>query len=59
MAVAGEPVVLIDNINARLRGAALSSVLTKVEWSDRIVGTSRLARGSMRSLWLATETTSR
>jgi putative DNA primase/helicase len=54
MAVAGEPVVLIDNVNARLGGAALAAALTKVEWSDRVVGTSRLAKAGMRCLWLAT-----
>lgn len=47
-------VVLIDNINARLSGSALAAALTKVEWSDRIVGTSRMAKGSLRCLWLAT-----
>jgi putative DNA primase/helicase len=54
MAMAGERVVMIDNINARLRGAALAAALTAVEWRDRIVGTSRLAKGSVRCLWLAT-----
>jgi hypothetical protein len=54
MSMAGELVILIDNINARLSGAALAAALTKVEWSDRIIGTSRLARGSLRPLWLAT-----
>jgi putative DNA primase/helicase len=54
MAIVGEPVVLIDNINAKLQGSALAAALTKVEWSDRIVGTSRLAKGAMRCLWLAT-----
>jgi hypothetical protein len=54
MAVAGESVVLIDNVNARLGGAALAAALTKVEWSDRVVGTSRLAKAGMRCLWLAT-----
>jgi hypothetical protein len=54
MAVAGEGVVLIDNVNARLGGSALAAALTKVEWSDRVVGTSRLAKAGMRCLWLAT-----
>jgi hypothetical protein len=54
MAVAGESVVLIDNVNARLGGSALAAALTKVEWSDRVVGTSRLAKAGMRCLWLAT-----
>jgi putative DNA primase/helicase len=53
-ALAGEPVVLIDNINAKLQGSALASALTKVAWSDRILGTSKMAQGEMRSLWLAT-----
>jgi hypothetical protein len=54
MAVAGEEVVLIDNINARLGGSALAAALTKVEWADRVVGTSRLSKGILRPLWLAT-----
>jgi hypothetical protein len=54
MALAGERVVLIDNVNARLKGSALAAALTKVEWSDRVVGTSRLARGALSCLWLAT-----
>jgi hypothetical protein len=54
MTLAGEPVALIDNINARLQGAALAAALTKIGWCDRIVGTSRLAKGAMRCLWLAT-----
>lgn len=54
MALSGEEVILIDNINDKLHGSALAAALTKVQWCDRIVGTSRLARGVMRSLWLAT-----
>jgi hypothetical protein len=54
MALAGEGVVLIDNINARLKGSALAGVLTSAEWSDRIVGTSRRAKVAMRCVWLAT-----
>jgi putative DNA primase/helicase len=54
LALAGEPVVLIDNINARLQGSALAAALTKVEWADRIVGTSRLARGAMKAVWIGT-----
>ena len=54
MCVAGEPVALIDNVNARLGGSALAAALTKIEWSDRVVGTSHLAKGTMRCLWLAT-----
>ena len=54
MALAGENQILIDNVNARLSGSALAAALTKIEWSDRIIGTSRQARASMRCLWLAT-----
>ena len=54
MAMAGESVVLIDNINARLKGSALAAALTKVEWSDRILGTSKQTKTTMRWLWLAT-----
>jgi putative DNA primase/helicase len=52
--LAGQPVVLLDNVNARLGGAALAAALTKIDWADRILGTSQLARGTINCLWLAT-----
>jgi hypothetical protein len=54
MALAGVSVILIDNVNARLNGSALAAALTAVAWNDRIIGTSRQAKASMRSVWLAT-----
>jgi hypothetical protein len=54
MALSGETINFIDNINAKLRGSALAAALTKVEMIDRIVGTSRLARSSVKFTWLAT-----
>jgi putative DNA primase/helicase len=52
--LAEQPVVLLDNVNARLGGSALAAALTKIDWADRILGTSRLARGTINCLWLAT-----
>jgi hypothetical protein len=54
MALVGDPIFLIDNINAKLGGSALAAALTKIQWSDRIVGTSRQANVTFQPLWLAT-----
>jgi hypothetical protein len=54
MAMTGDTIFLLDNINAKLGGAALASALTKIFWSDRIIGTSRQAKLSLQALWLAT-----
>src|SRR5688500_9625432 len=32
----------------------IASIITKVEWCDRVVGTSRLSKGLMRPLWIGT-----
>ena len=47
-------VILIDNVHT-LDSAALSAAVTTPDiWTDRIIGSSRVARLSVRCLWLAT-----
>lgn len=52
--LAGEEVIVIDNLRRRLDSAALSSVLTARIWTDRILGKSENANLPVRSLWVAT-----
>lgn len=54
MAMSGEKILLLDNINARLKGAALAAALTKVGWTDRIIGTSKMVSREIHAVWLAT-----
>ena len=55
IALAGEPLVLLDNINRPLGGAALDAALTATSWSDRILGRSEMT-GSipLTTVWFAT-----
>ena len=48
------PLILIDNVRARLDSAALSSALTADTWTDRILGVSRMTTLPVRCLWMAT-----
>lgn len=53
---AGKGVVLLDNIcQGRVIGSsALSSVLTATEWTDRLLGHSRMVTSPNRALWIMT-----
>ena len=55
IALAGEPLVLIDNINGTLGNASLDAALTATSWSDRILGETTMASGiPLYSTWFAT-----
>ena len=55
IALAGEPLVLIDNINGTLGNASLDAALTATSWSDRILGETAMASGiPLYSTWFAT-----
>lgn len=49
----GVPVLSLDNINTKLGGAALESVLTEPFYEDRILGESRTLRVSTQVLFIA------
>lgn len=48
------PVTLVDNVRKRLESAQLSAVLTAREWSDRLLGVSRIVTLPVETLWLMT-----
>ncbi len=54
MLVEGTAFVLIDNLARAVDSAALASVLTNADWSDRILGVTRMARVPNRAVWVAT-----
>ena len=55
LAVAGEPLILIDNIVGTLGSASLDAALTATSWSDRILGQSAMASGvPLYAVWFAT-----
>ena len=54
MLVGGTAFVLVDNLARAVDSAALASVLTNADWSDRILGVTRMARVPNRAVWVAT-----
>ena len=49
----GSSVIIIDNVEGTLDSAALASVLTAREWTDRVLGLSRMATIPVRATWIA------
>ena len=55
MAMAAEPLILIDNIVGTLGSPSLDAALTGTSWSDRILGESAMASGlPLYATWYAT-----
>jgi len=54
LAIAGDPLVLIDNIGGTLGSASLDAVLTSTSWKDRRLGGNEIVEMPMRAVWFAT-----
>lgn len=54
IALAGDRMVLIDNIDKPLGSAALDAALTGVEWRDRILGRSEMVSAPLFACWFGT-----
>lgn len=54
LAIAGERLVLLDNVDRPLGGSALDAALTATEWSDRALGTNITVKVPLAITWLAT-----
>lgn len=54
LAMAGDPLVLIDNIATTLGSASLDAALTSTTWKDRKLGGNEMFEGSLRAVWFAT-----
>jgi Domain of unknown function (DUF3854) len=53
-AIAGDRLVLLDNVTGLLGGAALEAVLTATRWRDRLLGTNQMVDLPMFAVWAAT-----
>jgi len=55
LAIAGDNVVLLDNLDGILGGPALNAALTSTTWIQRILGVSQMtARLPLTAIWIAT-----
>jgi hypothetical protein len=59
IALAGDPIILIDNVTRMLRSAALDSVLTSKRYGDRILGVSEERTVDVRTFFIATSNNAR
>lgn len=50
----GAPIHVFDNVTGQVRSDALAALVTADEWSDRILGESRVARLRSRALFILT-----
>lgn len=51
----GTPIIVLDNLSAKLESAALCAALTSEEWSDRVLGVSEMTPAlPNRALWICT-----
>jgi hypothetical protein len=54
IALSGEKLVLLDNVEGKLGNSAIDSALTSTEWSGRLLGTNKTPRLSLLATWYAT-----
>jgi hypothetical protein len=54
LALAGDRLVLFDNLEGRFGNATLDAALTATSWEDRILGVNRIARAPLFVTWYAT-----
>jgi hypothetical protein len=54
LAIAGDRLVLFDNISGIFGNATLDAALTATTWTDRLLGFNRTARAPLNMTWLAT-----
>jgi hypothetical protein len=54
IAIEGDAVVVLDNVEGRFGSPTLCAALTSDEWSDRVLGGSESYRGPLLTTWLAT-----
>lgn len=52
--LAGDPLILIDNVSGLLGTPALDAALTSETWSDRLLATNETPTVPLRPLWMAT-----
>jgi hypothetical protein len=54
LVLAGDRLVLFDNLDGKFGGAVLDAALTGTAWKDRVLGANRMAEAPMYMTWYAT-----
>jgi hypothetical protein len=54
LVLAGDRLVLFDNLGGKFGNATLDAALTGVNWKDRVLGANRIAEGPLYMTWFAT-----
>src|SRR5207245_1597919 len=54
LALGGERLVLLDNLEGNFGNAVLDAALTGTAWKDRILGINRMAEAPLYMTWFAT-----
>jgi hypothetical protein len=54
LVLAGDRLVLFDNLAGRFGNAVLDAALTGTSWKDRVLGVNRMAEGPLYMTWYAT-----
>jgi hypothetical protein len=54
LALAGDRLVLLDNLEGRFGSAALDAALTATSWKDRLLGANRIVEAPLVETWYAT-----
>src|SRR5207247_6358523 len=54
IALAGTPLVLLDNLSGVLGSDTLAAALTSTTWSDRMLGVSTIVEAPLHTVWLFT-----
>jgi hypothetical protein len=54
LVLAGDRLVLFDNLDGKFGNAVLDAALTGTSWKDRLLGANRMAQGPLYMTWFAT-----
>ena len=54
LVLAGDRLILLDNLEGRFGCAVLDAALTATSWKDRLLGASRIVEAPMIATWYAT-----
>src|SRR5262249_15945777 len=54
LALAGDKLVLFDNLDGKFGCAVLDAALTATNWEDRLLGVNRIVRAPLLMTWYAT-----
>ena len=54
VAIAGDPLVLLDNLEGRIGSTVLSAAITARSWQGRVLGLSKMGKAPLNAVWIGT-----